>query len=153
MDRRCAADFDGGASVKNVTIAESLWRHLNEWPEKPAPIGLDNLEKQALSIMLRQLPGAAFHRRYIDGSCIGTWPFAVTVRVQTMETARRLDAARILYALHAWLSHGPTPDLGPGRCCLNMEMTLLPSVVADYNNCIVDYQAQYAMRYSAEALL
>lgn len=137
--------------MDTATIAERMWRHLNEWPEKPARIVLDNLEKQALSIMLRQLPGAAFSRRYIDGSTIGTWPFAVNVRTQTMQTAQRLDAIGILYALHTWLRSGPRPDLGPGRDCLKIEMTLLPSVTADYNNGIVDYQAQYAMEYGARA--
>ena len=120
---------------------------MNTWPGKPARFGLDNLEKDSFSLMLQQLPGAVVKRKYVDGSYIGLWPFAVYVRSRINEAAQRLSAVSILNELNDWMKVGALPDLGPGRICHSLGMTLLPSVAADYNNGVVDYQAQYVMEY------
>lgn len=136
--------------MDTITIAKKVWQYLNSWPDKPARFGLDNLEKLPVSIMLQQLPGAVVKQRFVNGTFIGLWPFAVYVRIQTEETAQRFSAVSLLNGLHAWMQANPLPDLGPGRACQRMEMILLPSVAADYNNGVVDYQAQYVMEYKEE---
>lgn len=65
----------------------------------PAAAVLDSLAATAPSVSVQQLPGSRWAERYIDGSGTREQPFAVYVRVASVDTSGRLDAASALMAL------------------------------------------------------
>lgn len=129
-----------------MTIAEAMWRHVNAWPGRGAPIVLDTPGTRAPGLALRQLSGTVVEKRFVDGRFIGRWPFALVVRVDAEDTQRRLGAVEEIAALGGWLREN-FPVLGEGRMCLEVEMTGLPAQAAAYEDGTEDYQAVFALVY------
>ena len=131
----------------DTDIARAMWRHLNTWPDKPCTIGLDILERTAVSMKLQPLSGTVVTRKYITGSFIGNWPFAVYARIQQPSTANRANAMKYLDDLGIWLESQTAPSIGLNREALKIELSSLPSVAAINEDGSEDYQAVYAMEY------
>lgn len=131
-------------------IAKTMLTHLNLWPEKPCAILLETMDKapRSLSMAIQQLSGTVVSKKYIDGSFIGAWPFAVYIRFGGADTGKRLDADATLHALSNWLCQTmELPDLGKFRTATSIEMTSLPSIAAQYDDGGVDYQAVFRLNY------
>lgn len=101
----------------------------------------------AFTMSMQQLAGTRILRRYIDGSFVGQWPFAVYVRMSASDTAKKFNAVSTLEDLNEWLSSEQLPDLGIGRTANKFEMTALPSIAATYDDGSVDYQAIFQLEY------
>ncbi|MPN63862.1 hypothetical protein SDC9_211629 [bioreactor metagenome] len=127
--------------------------YLNSWDKKPVIIRLEAFDKNPTSMMMQQLSGAFKKRSYINGSYIGSWPFAVYIRISGKDTANRLDATGTLNGLHEWLTTTENnvftnlPYLGDDKKALKIEMTSLPSIAARYDDGSEDYQAIYELEY------
>lgn len=128
-------------------IAEALLDHLNTWGDKPSEIKLEAFDKDPISMMMQQLSGAVVKKKYINGSYIGAYPFAVYIRTEGYDTAGKLDAAKHLNHLNEWLQTSPFPSLGKGRNITKIEMTSLPSMAARYEDGTEDYQAVFMLEY------
>lgn len=138
-----------------VYLAKLLKDQLNTWKDKPATIMLEDFERSIPSMMFQQLSGAYKKREYISGSYIGSYPFAIYIRVDGKDTATRLDATGALYGLYEWLSaknaegdYINLPSIDDKRRATNIEMTSIPSIAARYDDGTEDYQAIFEMEYT-----
>lgn len=130
-------------------IEAAVFDHLNSWPDKPCEISMEFPKRAPIrfAMSMQQLAGTVYLRRYVDGSFIGAWPFAVLVRFTNVDDSKRLEASGILNSLMAWLKEANPPDLGEDRVSNYFEMTALPSCAAQYEDGSVDYQAVYQLVY------
>jgi hypothetical protein len=131
----------------DTDIARAMLKHLNTWTAKPCDIRLDMLERTATAMKLQPLSGTVVTKRYINGTCIGDWPFAVYVRIQKADTATRANAIKWLYDLGQWLSAQANPDIGLTRTAQKIEITSLPSIATINEDGSEEYQAVYTMEY------
>ena len=131
-------------------IAQSVLRHLNAWPDKPCEIRLEKLDKSpsGYAMSLQRLSGTVVSRRYIDGSFVGSWPFAVYVRTSAVDTSKHLEAAGHLSSLYAWLRANTLPELSGTQEALSFEMTSLPAIAGIYEDGNADYQAIFLLKYN-----
>lgn len=134
---------------QEVVIAKAVLDHLNQWPDKPCNIRLETMDKAPLyfSMSMQQLTGTKILKKYITGSYIGIWPFAVYVRISGADTSKRIDANRLLGCLADWLESIDPPALGEKCVAEKIEMTGIPAVAATYDDGGVDYQAIFNLRY------
>ena len=139
-----------------VYIAKAMKTLLNSWPDKPAPILLEDLGKEATSMMLQQLAAAEKRREYVNGSYVGVWNFAVYIRIEAEDTESRLDATGSLQALADWLQETDSqgcfahlPVIDDRRVASKIEMTSSPSLVARMEDGTEDYQAVFSLEYKA----
>ena len=137
-----------------VNLSKVMLDHLNSWPVKPAQFILDDFEKDPPSLMLQQLAAAKVARRYVNGSYIGNWTFAVEIRVSGEDTASRLSATTCLNDLAAWLvqkdrdgNYSNFPVIDQCRKVTDIEMTTAPSIAARYDSGVSDYQAVFTLEY------
>lgn len=133
----------------DTLIAKAMLNHLNQWPDRPCDIRLENMEKEpiAFSIAMQQLAGTRVLKSYINGSFIGQWPFAVYVRFGSVDTAKRFQAVSYLEMLGDWLCNSELPDIGTTRTANEIEMTSLPSIAGTYESGAVDYQTVFLLTY------
>lgn len=136
----------------DVLIAKAILDHINRWPDKPSNVRLDSTDKAPVffSVSMQPLAGTKILKKYITGTFIGLWPFAVYIRLSAADTAKRLDAVSMLEALGEWVAGESLPDLGDRRTAQKLEMTSLPSVAAQYEDGAVDYQAIFNLTYKQE---
>lgn len=137
-----------------VYIASSLIDHLNTWPDKPCEIKLEDFSKHPPSMMMQQLSGSYKLRSYVDGSYVGEYPFAVYVRVESVDTESKLDATGCLLGLAKWLDEKDPdgtkknlPVLTGGRAAIKIELESLPSLATRFDDGTEDYQALFKMQY------
>ena len=137
-----------------VVIAKVMRDFINTWPEKPCDIILESIEKKGPSMMLQQLASAEKMKQYIDGSYIGSWNFAVYIRVNGKQTASRIDAVMALDKLGAWMtelnsdgSFKRLPAIDTSRTATSIEISNTPSIAARYDDGTEDYQAVYKLEY------
>jgi len=128
------------------TIAQALFEYLNTWAEKPAPILFEKFDKEAPSMMFQQLSGTVVLRRYVSGSYIGTFPFAVYIRIDGADTKSKLDATATLCALVEWLNSQPLPDIGENRTATDFDIAT-PSRAAVFEDGTEDYQIVLNLTY------
>lgn len=145
-----ASEFTGDS----VSLSRIMLDHLNGWESKPATFILDDYEKDPPSLMLQQLSAATVVKRYINGSYIGTWPFAVGIRVTGEDSASRISATDCLNELAAWLTEKDDngnyirlPVIDSKRAVTGIEMTTVPSIVSRYDGGVSDYQATFSLEY------
>jgi len=138
-----------------VYIVKSLRDFLNKkWTGKMCNIELEKFGKYPPSMMMQQLSGAFIDRKYVDGSYIGIFPFAIYVRVKGESTADTLDAIKQLNNLYLWLietdedeEYINLPELDSFTEALEFEMSSLPSIVGRYDDGAEDYQAIFKLKY------
>ena len=133
--------------MSNNAIAEAMLAYLNRWEGKPVTIALELADKKPVSMCMQQLSGTVVEKRYIDGTFIGIWPFAVYVHVSGRDTSQRLKAVQYLATLGEWMEDATLPKLGNGRSAISVEMTALPALAIRYENGDEDYQAMYGLKY------
>lgn len=136
-------DFDS-------VLGEAVLDHLNAWEDKPCELSLEFPARAPIryAMAMQPLSGSVYIRRYVDGSGICGWPFAVLVRFTNADDGKRLAAPGILMSLLAFLKTAPLPDLGEGRVANYFEMTAQPAVSARYEDGTMDYQAVYRLVYT-----
>jgi len=138
-----------------VYIVKALRDFLNKkWTGKMCNIELEKFGKYPPSMMLQQLSGAFIDRKYVDGSYIGIFPFAIYVRVKGESTADTMDAIKQLNDLYHWLiemdneeEYINLPVLDNYTESMEFEMSSLPSIVERYSDGIEDYQAIFKLKY------
>lgn len=142
-----------------VLIAKVMRDHLNSWAKKPTDFMLEDLGKKAPSLMLQQLSAAEKKRTYINGSYIGSWNFAIYIRIDAKDTASRLDAIGCLEELSKWLQQKDSkgeyvnlPLIDTDRTATKIEMTTTPSIAARYEDGKEDYQAIFSLEYQARRI-
>lgn len=135
------------------TIVSAVQKHLNAWPGKPCDITLEDMTRKpsSFSIVLQQLSGTVVERRYIDGSFIGLWPFAVYIRFSARDTGKHIKASKYYNELESYLKSATLPELDEGRTASSIEMSSLPSVAGVYEDGSTDYQAIFGMRYTSRS--
>ena len=138
----------------DTLIAKAMHAYLNSWPDKPCDIRLEILDKapSEFSMSMQQLAGARELTRYIDGSFIGAWPFAVYVRFGAADTSKRFDAVSYLENIGDWMNDGNLPNLGESRTANSIKMTSLPSIAGAYEDGGVDYQAIFQLTYKQKGV-
>ena len=130
----------------SVAVAKDMLRHLNQWQKKPCRFALEELPNKAPALMLQPLASSGIERKYIDGSFIGQFTFAVYYRDDMMDTADKLSAYDTLEALAYWLENSPLPILGGKRIALKIEQTATPAL-AQTDDDTEDYQTIFSLRY------
>lgn len=142
-----------------VLIAKVMRDHLNTWQKRPANFLLEDLGKEAPSLMLQQLSAAEKKKSYINGSYIGVWNFAVYFRVNALDTASRLDAVGCLEELANWLqekndkgAYAHLPQIDQFRTATKIETTSTPSIAARYEDGTEDYQALFTLEYQVRRI-
>jgi hypothetical protein len=131
--------------MNDNTIWRILLDHLNAWPDKPCEILYDKFEKDPPTMRMQQLTGTVVERKYVNGSFIGLYPFALALRIGGQDTEERLNASDTLNSLMGWLDANP-PDLGESRTFYKFEATT-PSQNAVYEDGSEDYGVTVTMRY------
>ncbi len=141
-------------TTDGVLLAKVMRDHLNDWPDKPADILLEDFDRDNPSMMLQQLSAAEKVRPYIDGSYIGVWNFSVWVRIDATDTASRLNALGCLSKLYEWLDardddnrHIHLPVIDTNRTATQILMPNAPSVVEKIDNGVEVYQAVMQLEY------
>lgn len=131
------------------TIVKSILDHINAWNEKPCAIRLEEMTKKptTFSMVLQQLSGTVIERKYVDGSFIGAFPFAVYIRFPAADTAKHVQASGYFQQLEAYLRSTALPDIGQNRTATTIDMTTLPSVAGIYEDGSADYQAVFRLQY------
>lgn len=132
---------------EGVYVAKVMRDYLNTWSKKPCEILLEDFAKSTPSMMMQQLSGTAKKKEYVNGSYIASFPFAVYVRVDAVDTASKLDATGILNELGKWLATNKLPYLDEDMKANKIEMTALPSLAARFENGEEDYQAIFELEY------
>lgn len=137
-----------------VYLAKVMRDHLNTWVDKPCTFLLEDLGREAPSLMIQQLAAAEKKRTYVNGSYIGVWTFAVYMRINGVDTSTRLNALKVLDDLYAWLSKRDDknvfinlPTIDSARSATQIIMPNTPSVAAKYEDGTEDYQAVYQLEY------
>lgn len=131
-------------------IAQHVIDHLNAWEDKPCAIKLEFPKRNTGNLMMIMSPlsGTVIGRSYIDGSFVGNWPFAVYVRISSVDSDKRMTATGILNALGDWLISADLPVFEDDRYLpIKFEMTSYPSVSMEYDDGTTDYQAIYSLKY------
>ena len=129
-----------------VTVARDVLSHLNSWEDKPCKFALEELPNKAPSLMLQPLAGSGILRRYVDGSFIGLFSFAVYYRTDMADTSEKLTAYEVLENLAYWLENSDLPELSGNRTSLQIEQTATPAI-ASINDDMQDYQTIFELRY------
>lgn len=142
-----------------VLIAKVMRDHLNSWTKKPTDFMLEDMGKKVPSLMLQQLSAAEKKRTYINGSYVGSWNFAIYIRIDAKDTASRLDAIGCLEELSKWLQEKDSkgeyvnlPFIDTDRIATKIEMTTTPSIAARYEDGTEDYQAIFSLEYQARRI-
>lgn len=133
-----------------VAVAKDVLTHLNTWPDKPIRFSLEDLPNRAPAIMLQPLAGSGVVRKYIDGSFIGMFSFAVYFRTDTTDTNKKLSAYSVLEALGYWLETSALPTLSGNRTAIKIEQTATTALTA-VDEGIEDYQTIFALNYKQTA--
>ena len=134
--------------LEDTSIARDMRAFLNGWTEKPVPsFSIEQLTTAPPAMMFQPLSGSKVLRKYIDGSFIGSWPFAVCFRVNQTDTAVKLSAYDTLEKVASWLTSGVLPELGGAKIPLKIEQTSTPSQIAVYDDGTEDYQVLFALEY------
>lgn len=137
---------ENNGSSLNVAIARDMLAHLNSWPDKPVRFTIEELPNKVPAIMLQPLPNSGVVRKYIDGSFIGQFTFAVYYRVDQTDTKKKLSAYETLEALARWLETSELPVLNGNRKATKLEQTTTTSL-AMMDEGIEDYQTIFALEY------
>ena len=139
-------------AVDQITIARSMLGYVNAWPDKPAPFTLEGLRKESPAAMLLQLPSSGVLKRYVDGSYIGVWSFAVYIRLNKADTSDKLEALDLYEDLLRYFKSG-LPTLEDHAEAILIEMLSTPALAAAYDDGTEDYQATYRLRYKAQGMV
>lgn len=124
--------------------------HLNSWPEKPARFTIDELQNSSPAIMLQPLPSSRIVKKYVDGSFLGVFSFAVYLRISAADTYDKINAYDTLRSLAEWLEATELPDIGNGRVATSLEQTATPAL-AEQDDDTEDYQTIFALNYKQSA--
>lgn len=130
-----------------VYVAKVMRDFINTWDKKPCEVLLEDFTKDPPSMMMQQLSGTAKKKTYVNGSYIASFPFAVYVRVNAIDTASKLDATGILNDLGKWFSEQKLPAIDDNMTANKIEMTALPTIAAKLGNGVEDYQAIFELEY------
>lgn len=146
--------MSGNFTNDGVLIAKVMRDHLNTWEKRPVDFLLEDLGKYTPSMMIQQLAAAQKIRSYVNGSYIGSWNFAIYIRVCAEDTSSRLNASGCLEELANWLqarddtgAYTNLPIIDENRKAMKIEMTSTPSLAARYENGVEDYQALFTLEY------
>lgn len=132
----------------DISIARDMRAFLNSWSEKPVPyFTIEQLTTAPPSMMFQPLSGSKVLRKYVDGSFIGSWPFAICFRVNQTDTSVKLSAYDTLEKAANWLTSGVLPTLSGSKIPLKIEQTSTPSQIAVYDDGTEDYQVFLALEY------
>lgn len=129
-----------------VAVARDVLQHINMWADKPARFTLEDLQNKSPSLMLQPLAGSGVVRKYIDGSFIGLFSFAVYLRIATTDTHAKLSAYNTLESLAFWLENNPLPTLSGNRIALSIEQTATTTLAA-VDEGVEDYQTIFSLNY------
>ena len=130
----------------DASIAKRLHVWLNTWEDKPANIAFDDFGKAPPGMTFQPMSGTLKERKYVDGSYIGVYPFAVVLRISGDDTAERIDAHAALSALGTWAAETAPPELGDGRTATEFDPST-PAKTAVYEDGTEDYQIIITMKY------
>lgn len=133
--------------MSDTDITRAMLTFINTWAAKPVKIELELTDKAPLSMAMQQLSGTVIEKKYIDGTFVGMWPFAVYVHINGRDTAQRLLATQTLDTFGKWIQSAELPSIGANRQATSIEMTALPSLAARYENGYEDYQAVFGLKY------
>lgn len=132
----------------DISIARDMRAFLNSWSEKPVPyFTIEQLTTAPPSMMFQPLSGSKVLRKYVDGSFIGSWSFAICLRVNQTDTSVKLSAYDTLEKAANWLTSGVLPTLSGSKIPLKIEQTSTPSQIAVYDDGTEDYQVLLALEY------
>lgn len=139
---------------ENILISRVMRDHLNTWPSKPVEIKAEVTGPESPAMMIQQLASVEVKKRYINGSFVGVYSFAVYIAVEAEDTESRLDALAVLNDLGLWLSekdetgkYKNLPNLGDDRKTVQITVSSTPSIAARLENGVEEYQALFALEY------
>lgn len=138
-------------AVDQTTIARPMLDYLNAWPNKPAAFSLDGLRKEAPSAAVLQLASSGVLKRYVTGSYIGIWSFAVCIRLKQADTGEKLDALDLYEDLLTYFK-STLPVLPEGVEAEKIESLSTPAMSAAYDDGTEDYQGTYRLEYYAKRM-
>ena len=130
----------------DTSIAKILHGWLNTWTDKPTGIAFDDFSKGPPCMTFQPMSGTLIERKYVDGSYIGVYPFAVAMRISGEDTVERIDAHATLSALGEWVRDSAPPTLGDGRTATEFDPST-PAKTSVYDNGAEDYQIIITMKY------
>lgn len=131
-------------------IEKQVLAHLNSWPDKPTRFTIEELRNKSPALMLQPLATARVVKRYVDGSFLGIFSFAVYLRLAISDTSSKINAYETLRSLAKWLETSPLPSLGTGRVATKIEQTATPAL-AQQDDDVEDYQTIFALNYKQSA--
>lgn len=131
----------------DTDIAQAVLAYLNTWREKPCEISFELAVRKSISMKMQPLSATVIKKKYITGSFVGDWPFAIYVRINKGDTASRANAMRTLDELGRWISTQHLPSIGANRTANKVEITGLPSIAVANEDGSEEYQALYCMEY------
>jgi len=140
----------------NILIPKVMRDHINTWENLPVSIKLEDTGKTVPSMMIQQLAATTKKRKYVNGTYVGLFNFAVYIVIDGEDTASRIDALAVLNDLGEWLSkkdedgqYVNLPDLGQGRRAMSITLSSAPSIAAKHETGEEEYQALFVLEYIA----
>ena len=140
----------------NILIPKVMRDRINTWENLPVSIKLEDTGKTVPSMMIQQLAATTKKRKYVNGTYVGLFNFAVYIVIDGEDTASRIDALAVLNDLGEWLSkkdedgqYVNLPDLGQGRRAMSITLSSAPSIAAKHETGEEEYQALFVLEYIA----
>ena len=122
-----------------------ICRLLNRWKERPENFLPETVGGVPGLSVFSQAAGDPVKKRYIDGQCVCTLPFAVRYTVSGAVPAEKVDALGFFDRCTAYLrTHAPTSD---SFLCDAIRQVSVPAKTAVWADGTTEYTAQYAMEY------
>jgi hypothetical protein len=135
------------SEVDNIAVSKYVLSVLNAWPDKIATVKPESLDKSAPAMMMQSLAGNPVERKYVNGSFIGRYPFAVYARVDGRDTQLKLQGFQALEKLCDHLKSATLPAKGANRQAIKVENTSTPTTAAEHDNGMVDLMAVFSLQY------
>ena len=134
------------AFASTPAVANKMLDFLNKWPKKPGPFKLDDLPNKGPAVMLQPLQGSQIVKRYVNGSFIAIFSFAIYYRTEMADTAAKKEARQALEDLANWIKESPLPDLGLKRKATEFQQES-PPTVAVIDDDTEDLQMLFSLNY------
>jgi len=133
--------------MEEKSILTVICALLNTWEGRPADF-LPETEGAVPGAVVTALSGTHQIKRYIDGSYMGQFPFAVSLYTDGVSPGEKLLVLGKLDMLSHWLTdHLPPAD--SSRVYTRIRCTVLPAKASVWDDGTEEYRASFVLEYNA----
>lgn len=134
------------SAEEQAQITRTLLEWLNTCESLPAKLDYEYLpDEEGLSMMTEQ--AAYYTARYILGGYAAEYTFRIVYRSMAENTDQRMAMDEVLNIIGAWAEEQTPPDLGDGIHVKRIRRTMLPGILARYDDGVEDHHISLTLQY------